>query len=156
MAVTRSGAREEIPLDTRRAVYRRDGWACQHCYVTYAGGRDAELAYDALHIDHIVPWSAGGSDLGENLRTLCRYCNETRSNFVDIAPSRPLPVTWWCTSCYGRRGNEEDGFFYYVKPRPEWVRVPWFAPQDWPDDEHVRAYCSWCDSIGYTVAGLCI
>jgi 5-methylcytosine-specific restriction protein A len=52
-----------------------DNWACQDCgrIVT---GREA-------HVDHIVPKSAGGSDLMDNLRTLCRSCHSRKTVMVD-------------------------------------------------------------------------
>ena len=56
--------RLKIPAAVRRAVYERNGWACLHC----GSGDD-------LTIDHIVPWSVGGSDEMDNLQTLCRPCN---------------------------------------------------------------------------------
>ena len=55
--------RAKIPAHIRHEVFARDG-ACLHCGTT-----------DDLTIDHIVPWSAGGSDDIANLQTLCRSCN---------------------------------------------------------------------------------
>lgn len=31
------------------------------------------------HVDHVVPKSAGGSDLMDNLRTLCRSCHSRKT-----------------------------------------------------------------------------
>lgn len=59
--------RAKIPTHVRAAVYARDGWRCLHC------GRT-----DDLTLDHIVPWSAGGSDEPDNLQTLCRSCNSRK------------------------------------------------------------------------------
>lgn len=53
-----------IPDAVRQAVYARDGFMCRQC------GRN-----DDLTIDHIHPWSLGGSDNEGNLQTLCRSCN---------------------------------------------------------------------------------
>ena len=55
--------------------------------------RSERDASSMLTLDHAIPWSAGGSDYGDNLRTLWLHCNETRSNYVDVAPSRPRYVT---------------------------------------------------------------
>lgn len=56
--------RAHISLEVRLAVYERDGWACLHC-----------SAAEPLSLDHIWPWSLGGSDRAENLQTLCLPCN---------------------------------------------------------------------------------
>jgi hypothetical protein len=59
--------RPYIPRATRAAVYDRDGWCCQIC-----GTREQ------LTLDHIVPYSHGGPDTVDNLRTLCHPCNSRR------------------------------------------------------------------------------
>lgn len=46
-------------------IFLRDGRKCSHCGSTYA-----------LQIDHRVPLAAGGTDAPENLRVLCRKCNQ--------------------------------------------------------------------------------
>lgn len=51
----------------RFQVLRRDGFACTYC------GRQAPEV--KLHIDHLVPWSRGGSNSLDNLRTACAACN---------------------------------------------------------------------------------
>jgi 5-methylcytosine-specific restriction endonuclease McrA len=48
-----------------------DNWQCQDCGRVVTG-REA-------HVDHIVPKSAGGSDLMDNLRTLCRNCHSRKT-----------------------------------------------------------------------------
>jgi ribosomal protein L37AE/L43A len=66
--------REPIPKEIRVAVLMRDEFTCRLCW--RYGGR--------MEIDHIIPWSAGGADTVDNLRTLCRECNETRSNRFSV------------------------------------------------------------------------
>lgn len=61
------GARPAIPTSIRRAVLTRDGHRCVTC-----GARDD------LTLDHIHPYSLGGPDTEENLRTLCRPCNSRK------------------------------------------------------------------------------
>ena len=48
-----------------------DNWQCQTCgrIVT---GREA-------HVDHIIAKASGGSDLMDNLRTLCRSCHSRKT-----------------------------------------------------------------------------
>lgn len=50
---------------TRRLVWQKSGGRCENC------GSDF-----ALQIDHIHPRAMGGSSTPENLRLLCRSCNQ--------------------------------------------------------------------------------
>ena len=50
----------------RRAVFTRDGGACQYC------GAAAES------IDHVVPRAKGGQHIWENVVAACRPCNVTK------------------------------------------------------------------------------
>lgn len=60
-------SRRSIPDLLRAAVYDRDGRACVECGAT-----------SDLSLDHIWPYSLGGEDTLENLRTLCRPCNSRK------------------------------------------------------------------------------
>jgi hypothetical protein len=74
---------------------------CQSC------GFEGALRW--FEIDHIVPWSAGGSDDPTNLRLLCRECNQERSNFVGpLDDHEGLPVVAECVSCTSDRLPEVD------------------------------------------------
>jgi 5-methylcytosine-specific restriction endonuclease McrA len=53
---------------TRRAVFARDGWACQYC------GASAE------NLDHVLPKSRGGLHSWENVVAACRRCNSKKEN----------------------------------------------------------------------------
>ncbi len=87
--VVRRGPRQPISDAVRLAVKMRDGFACVWCSSPHE-----------LQLDHIVPWSAGGSDRSENLRTLCAFCNDTRSNRRYVGDTGPrLPVTGACSRC---------------------------------------------------------
>lgn len=59
--------RAAIPAWLRTQVYDRDGRACVECG-----------ASEDLTLDHIWPWSLGGRDDADNLRTLCRPCNSRK------------------------------------------------------------------------------
>ena len=59
--------RARIPRSVRVAVLTRDGGCCLRCGTT-----------EDLTLDHIVPWSLGGSDDISNLQTLCRRCNASK------------------------------------------------------------------------------
>lgn len=101
---TRLGvARQPLPQLTRRSVLLRDGYQCVRCFVSIARGSVV------FEVDHIVPWIAGGSDHPVNLRTLCRECNQERSNRVTELDVRALPIVWRCYACDQWRDVEPDG-----------------------------------------------
>lgn len=59
-----------IPIGLRYQVLRRDRFRCVTC------GRSPATDLDCvLHVDHVVPFSAGGKTRFENLRSLCQPCN---------------------------------------------------------------------------------
>ncbi|CAB4168180.1 HNHc domain containing protein [uncultured Caudovirales phage] len=65
---------------TRLRILKRDGYCCQRC-----GTNEGKL-----HIDHIVPKRLNGSDLDENLQTLCEFCNLSKGGrFFSIEPTPP-------------------------------------------------------------------
>jgi hypothetical protein len=88
----RYGDRATIPAIKRRLIFERDGQSCWNC--------TRHLLYREAQIDHIMPWSAWGSDCSCNLRILCEPCNTFRSNFrtgLDTGPR--LHVALGCTAC---------------------------------------------------------
>lgn len=57
-----------------KAVFKRDNYTCQYC--GKVGGK--------LEVDHIFPFSKGGSDSLDNLTTSCQKCNrQKRDKSVD-------------------------------------------------------------------------
>lgn len=64
-------ARKAIPKRVRDAIYDRDGHACVTCGTS-----------EKLSIDHIQPWSRGGSDDPSNLQTMCMPCNLRKRDHV--------------------------------------------------------------------------
>jgi 5-methylcytosine-specific restriction endonuclease McrA len=64
--VPRDAHRRKI---TRRAVFARDGWACQYC-----GSRSS------LTVDHVIPRSKGGSSNWENIVASCAPCNRRKGD----------------------------------------------------------------------------
>jgi 5-methylcytosine-specific restriction endonuclease McrA len=63
----------------RRACFIRDGWRCQDCLrvIGWASG----------HMAHIKSRGAGGSDVMDNVRTLCLECHSKEHN----CGGKPLP-----------------------------------------------------------------
>ena len=65
--------RRAIPLGLRYQILIRDNSTCQCCGAKAADGTQ-------LHIDHIKPVSKGGTNVKENLQTLCADCNLGKSD----------------------------------------------------------------------------
>jgi hypothetical protein len=81
---TQSGATETkvgrldgryIPRTVMLQVVRRDNHVCQECF--------SYVPDDQLEFDHVIPLSRGGSTSVENLRLLCRNCNNAKSDRID-------------------------------------------------------------------------
>ena len=77
----------KVPRDThrrkitRRAVFARDGWACQYC-----GSRSN------LTVDHVIPRSKGGSSSWENIVASCAPCNRRKGDSLpEQAGMHPAP-----------------------------------------------------------------
>lgn len=156
--VKRCGEREPLPDHVRLAVIRRDDARCKNC--------GTWCRYMDIEIDHILPRSAGGSDSTKNLRVLCRYCNQERSNFIDQwgEERRILPATWWCSACAVVRGEgHRPGRLLFgplvsglddVEARHDvcrWCQEGWWGVAT-PDQtaEPVLAFCAHCDVTSYT------
>ncbi len=95
-SLQRVGPRATIPHHIRVGLYQRDGRCCQLCWERWGD----------MHIDHVVPWSAGGSDCSTNLRILCAPCNmERRVRAVDTDLRAIEPLLGWCVQCGDPMGD---------------------------------------------------
>lgn len=63
--------RRYVPYQLRFKVLKRDDYRCQLC-----GDSPAITRGTLLEVDHIHPFSQGGRTTEDNLRTLCRRCNQ--------------------------------------------------------------------------------
>jgi 5-methylcytosine-specific restriction endonuclease McrA len=85
---------------TRRAVFARDHWTCQYC------GSPAE------NVDHVIPKSAGGEHIWENVVAACRRCNQHKENRAVHEAGLRLARKPFAPS---------DGFRLSLgRPEPEW------------------------------------
>lgn len=73
-----TAASRDPSLRLRWRILQRDRFTCRACGTSPALSPGVEL-----HVDHIVPWSAGGETTLENLQTLCSSCNLGKSNLRD-------------------------------------------------------------------------
>lgn len=111
--VLRTGERAPISRLVRQLVYKRDRWTCQNCGdCPFAAAKDRRSG--PLHLDHIKPWSAGGSDRSDNLRTLCEPCNMQRSNYVTGQEVAALPIVRICAPCLTLDGAEKPAAAFTV------------------------------------------
>lgn len=73
-------APRSISLALRYRVLVRDKFRCLIC-----GASPAKDVGVELHVDHIHPWSRGGQNAEENLRTLCSKCNLGKGAKIEFA-----------------------------------------------------------------------
>lgn len=144
--VVRTGDRGVMSLLVRSSVIRRDMDCCVECGLDMA--RDTRRQ-GYIEIDHIVPWSAGGPDDSDNLRVLCRSCNQHRSNLIDIAHLRAYrPTTWWCFDCWSI--NQHDD-----RHEIDWRNginlgsVP-YVDEEWLTTPPEQAFCAFCQHYTLT------
>jgi hypothetical protein len=146
------GKRELIPWIVRCAVYYRDDGTCQIC---------GQFRPKPVNLDHVIPWSAGGSDRSHNLRVACESCNVERSNYVDGTEERSRPpVTWWCVYCHSTRHEVHPRHWVcaVAKCRVNRVGRSGQMPDDWyeqvaqvePLTADTFAFCAHCNDYGYT------
>ena len=67
--------RIHIPLEVRRYVFERDRYQCKSCGKTHLETN--------LTIDHIIPLARCGQNDISNLQTLCRTCNQRKTDHLD-------------------------------------------------------------------------
>lgn len=117
LPITRWGERDTISKAIRYLVHQRDGFQCVKCGRT-PHARDKERRSGPLHVDHVIPWSNGGSDKTSNLRTLCEACNVQRGNKRDDSDTYVCtPIVKCCIVCLG---------FISAQPAPDAFEV-WCA-----------------------------
>jgi 5-methylcytosine-specific restriction endonuclease McrA len=74
--------KRNVPNSLRLSIFERDKFKCVYCGL---GAKDGAV----LNVDHILPVSKGGSNEPDNLQTLCRACNNGKSDRImpDDAPA---------------------------------------------------------------------
>lgn len=76
----RRRARMEIKADRINAysIFKKDEWTCRICNKNVQ--KVNIYANDAAELDHIIPISKGGTHTLDNVQTLCRECNQFKSD----------------------------------------------------------------------------
>ena len=88
-----------IRKDKRLAIYLRDGMACAYCGSKIEDGI-------TLTLDHITPYSQGGSNSEKNLVTCCGKCNSTRQD---------REIEKWAADVAGYVNAEAKEIMAYIK-----------------------------------------
>ena len=127
----------KVPRDThrrkitRRAVFARDGWACQYC-----GSRSN------LTVDHVIPRSKGGPSSWENIVASCAPCNRRKGDHLpDQAGMHPRRAARprrarTCSSTSPARRSRRPGDSGC--PR----RAPWPTRPEWTGRRPSRRRCA--------------
>jgi 5-methylcytosine-specific restriction endonuclease McrA len=69
----------------RKQILERDNWRCCNCEIKVHDRRIGDWnTPDKAHIDHIMPISKGGNSEPSNLQTLCRTCNLSKQDKVEL------------------------------------------------------------------------
>lgn len=136
--VIRTSRPGQLDPEVRKAVLMRDRYTCCWCRVSL----DTLLDRRGFEVDHIVPWSAGGTNATDNLRTLCAECNQQRSNYrSDLDAARARLIVGKCVRCHGRHyvpaRESDDGIPYW---RVDEAAVAELGPEHW----EVPVWCLNC------------
>jgi len=134
----RYGKRGELHPFLRQLVYERDGRRCRYC------GSNGPL-----QLDHVLPWSAGGSDTSDNLRTLCASCNQNRSNWREWIPPRLIPVVPVCDPCCISH-SEFDEMGTEYRHRRYSTACPVCIVGEFEQDMHAPRLSAFCGTCGLT------
>ncbi len=76
------------PSWLKRAVFFRDQGRCQLCSGEISGLNSPNIS---VHLDHMVPLAAGGSNDPTNFQLTCDHCNTSKGKKVIVAPARFEP-----------------------------------------------------------------
>jgi 5-methylcytosine-specific restriction endonuclease McrA len=87
----RESLRKQLGRKLSAAIAERDSDACVYCGATEASSGAH------LHLDHLTPRSAGGSNEPTNLVTACRSCNSARQD---------MPLAAWARKAHATLGLE--------------------------------------------------
>ena len=116
------GDREPIDPTLRQEAYHKFGGHCAYCGVM--------LKLKGFHVDHVIPYAAGGPDDIMNFFPACKYCN-TLKNASTLEQFRTCIATYHLKA--GCIISERFGMIKIVGEMPV---VFWFEKQGYtfPED----------------------
>lgn len=109
-----------ITAAVRAAVIDRDGLACQRCGVSVVrrGSREPYQP-NTLHLDHVEPWAAGGSNDADNLIVCCAACNLRRAKPRAIVRQAKVRVEYRSGTYYWPADYSPPKIITGLEPRHE-------------------------------------
>ena len=106
---------------TRRSILLRDRFCCQYC--------GEQFTSHELTFDHVIPRSAGGRTIWENILLACIDCNHKKRN--------QMP------NYSGRRGSDKHGMRPLKEPRRPTSYELYEAGLDFIDQTTQETYADW-------------
>ncbi|NHO33732.1 HNH endonuclease [Acetobacter fallax] len=76
------------PSWLQRAIFYRDQGRCQLCFCEISGLSSPNIK---VHLDHMVPLAAGGSNDPTNFQLACESCNTSKGKRELVSPARFEP-----------------------------------------------------------------
>jgi HNH endonuclease len=81
-------SRNKIPESIQQQVRERANYLCEFCHA------NEKWQYVRFTVDHVMPFSLGGSDKFDNLTLACFHCNRRKTNRLSaIDPQSQTEVT---------------------------------------------------------------
>jgi hypothetical protein len=141
-------SRTYIPKAIRERVAREARYRCGYCQTQQ---KNIGLP---MHVDHIIPESAGGISTEDNLWLACALCNNykgTQTHALDPVSQRKVPLfnprtqAWYDHFVWSDDGTEIIGLTptgratvialkmnqpFMIHARRRWMRVGWHPPRD--------------------------
>lgn len=77
--------RPRFNVSTCKILWEKAKGKCPSCHKSLGSLNNRQHVWD---VDHVIPWSLGGSDHLSNLRALCRSCNTAKSNRTEAEFSK--------------------------------------------------------------------
>ena len=100
----------KVPTHLAAQVSARAGMRCEYCYAPQI------LMGQSFHIDHIIPRSAGGKTIVENLCLACSHCNLAKANRTKAVD----PHTGKRVLLFNPRANKWEEHFRWS---PNWQKL---------------------------------